>query len=109
MLRRQAGVYALMLRCRLDDNSQDNGGFVTISDGPHAVELDWKRSSGPAAADGSCRMSVDGAEVSARTGLDNSVSGVDFVRLGALSVKNGASGSLYWDEFDSRRLNPIGP
>ena len=39
---------------RLDDNSQDNGGFFPISDAPHVVELDWKRSSGPEALDGSC-------------------------------------------------------
>jgi hypothetical protein len=30
-------------------------------------------------------------------------------RLGALSVKLGAIGTLYWDEFESRRLSDIGP
>jgi hypothetical protein len=34
---------------------------------------------------------------------------VDFVRLGALSVKTAASGTLYWDEFESRRASFIGP
>ena len=41
--------------------------------------------------------------------MDNSLSAVDFVRLGALSVKAGASGTLYWDEFESRRQGEIGP
>jgi hypothetical protein len=33
----------------------------------------------------------------------------DFVRLGALSVKSGASGDVYWDEFESRRKTYIRP
>ena len=47
--------------------------------------------------------------MSVLTGLDNSISSVDSVRLGALSVKAGASGTIQWDEFESRRLNGIGP
>jgi hypothetical protein len=47
--------------------------------------------------------------VSLLTGLDNSISAVDFVRMGALSVKAGASGTMFWDEFVSRRDNLIGP
>ena len=109
VLRRLEGEYALRLRCRLDDDSQDDGAFVPITGGPHFVELDWRRSSFPATSNGSCRLAVDGVEVSARTGLDNSVSSVDFVRLGALSVKTGATGTMYWDEFESRRRNPLGP
>jgi hypothetical protein len=34
---------------------------------------------------------------------------VDFVRLGALSVKEGAAGTIFWDDFDSRRETAIGP
>jgi hypothetical protein len=41
--------------------------------------------------------------------LDNSISAVDFVRMGALSVKTGASGSLRWDEFVSRGRTYIAP
>jgi hypothetical protein len=75
----------------------------------HFVELDWKRSSGPDANDGSFELWIDGASVHAASALDNSVSAVDFVRMGALSVKVGAAGTLYRDEFESRRVNYIGP
>ena len=109
VLRRIGGVYALMGRARLDDNSQYDTGFFTISDGPHMVELAWKRSSGPDANDGEFELRIDGVSVHATSNLDNSLSAVDMVRLGALSVKTGASGTLYWDEFESRRLTSIGP
>ena len=41
--------------------------------------------------------------------LDNNLSSLDFVRLGALSVKTGASGTLFFDEFESRNQSYIGP
>jgi hypothetical protein len=109
VLRRLGGVYALMGRARLDDNRQADTGFTTIADGEHFVELDWARSSGPDAEDGSFQLWIDGTSVAMLTDLDNSLSAVDLVRLGALSVKSGASGTLFWDEFESRRQSYIGP
>jgi hypothetical protein len=109
VLRRVHGSYALMARARLDDNAQADTAFVPIADSPHVVEIEWRRSSGPDARNGSLQMWIDGLSVASLTGLDNSSSGVDFVRLGALSVKNGASGTMFFDEFESRRQNPIGP
>ena len=73
------------------------------------MELAWKRSSGPDANDGAFELWIDGVSVHAATTLDNSISSVDFVRMGALSVKTGAAGTLYWDEFESRRVSYIGP
>jgi hypothetical protein len=108
VLRLLNGQYALMGRARRDDNSQANTGFFPITDAPHYVELDWRRSSGPDALDGTFQMWIDGVSVSTLTGLDNSVSALDFVRLGALSVKTGASGTLLYDEFVSRRTTFIG-
>ena len=54
-------------------------------------------------------MWIDVASVAQLGGLDNAAGGIDFVRLGALSVKVGASGTLFWDEFESRRETAIGP
>ena len=109
VLRLLNGQYALMGRARRDDNSQVDTGFFDIIDAPHFVELDWKSSSGPDALDGTFDLWIDGAPMAALTGLDNSISSLDFVRLGALSVKAGASGVLRWDHFQSRRASAIGP
>jgi hypothetical protein len=108
VLRRLAGVYGLMGRVRRDDNSQHDTGFLPLGEGPHYVELDWKRSSGPDTNDGTFEMWIDGTSVHSAAGLDNSAGAVDFVRLGALSVKSGANGTIRWDEFESRRATYIG-
>jgi hypothetical protein len=109
VLKRQGGSFSLMGRVRLDDNTQVDTGFFPISDSPHAVEIELRKASSPAAFDGYFEMKVDGLTVGALGGLDNSRDAVDFVRLGALSLKPGATGTLFWDEFESRRANPIGP
>jgi hypothetical protein len=98
-----------MGRTRLDDDTQYDTGFTTISPGAHFVEFAWRRARGPDTNDGTFDLWIDGVPVHATTTLDNNLSAVDFVRLGALSVKVGASGTLYFDEFESRRINAVGP
>jgi hypothetical protein len=109
VLRRLGGQYALMARVRLQDDSLADTGFVPISDAPHWIELDWRRATGPDINDGSFTLWIDGAVASELTGLDNTSPGVDFVRLGAMALKSGATGTLYWDEFASRRWSFLGP
>jgi hypothetical protein len=109
VLRRVGGQYALMGRARLDDGEQADTGFFNITDAPHAVEVAWTRSSAPDANDGRFQLWIDGALVATLTGLDNHRSALDAARLGALSVKASASGTLLWDAFDSRRVRYVGP
>jgi hypothetical protein len=109
VLRRQGGQYAIMGRSRVDGGAQADTGFFNITNAPHSIEIDWVRSSGPDANDGSFELWIDGVSMKRMTGLDNSVSGVDAARLGALSVKGGANGVLFWDHFESRRQTYIGP
>jgi len=110
VLKRQGDAFSLMGRAKLDDGSQADTGFVGITDGPHYVEIDLKQSSGPDANDGSFQMWIDGVPAgTTRTGLDNNLAAVDFVRMGALSVKTGALGTLFWDEFKSKKSGAIGP
>jgi hypothetical protein len=109
VLRRQAGQYALMARVRRDDNTLADTPFVNIGDAPHAVEMAWQRASGPGAADGSFQLWVDGALAATLGGIDTDTRRIDFVRMGAMSVKGGAAGTLYFDKFESRRRTYIGP
>jgi hypothetical protein len=102
VLRRIAGQYSMTARVLLDNDTRANTGFVDITDEPHDIELYWRRASGPDANDGTFELSIDGVS-STLVGLDNSLSSVDFVRMGALSVKDGADGSMHWDDFGSFR------
>ena len=86
-----------------------NVGFFAIGGAPHFVEIRWARASAPAANDGVFELWIDGIPLASAITLDNNRSSVDFVRMGALSVKPGASGTLYFDEFESRRETDIGP
>jgi cysteine-rich repeat protein len=109
VLRRIGGEYAVRARVRQDDNSQVDTAFFPFTAAPHRVDFEWIRSSGPDANDGQFRFWLDGALVETLTGLDNSAGAIDLSRLGALSVKPGASGTLRWDAFESRRRGPTLP
>jgi hypothetical protein len=108
VLRRQGGVYSIRGRARRDDNSQADTPFVPISAGPHAIELLLARASAPGLSDGFFQLFIDGSS-GVNIPLPNSLTDVDFVRMGALSVKPGASGTMHWDEFESRRQEYIAP
>ena len=109
VLRRVNGQYGLMGRARLDNGDQADTGFFDITAASHFVEIDWLRSSGADANDGRFVLSIDGVVQSTLTGLDNSISSVDFSRLGALSVKASANGSVKWDHYQANRMGAVGP
>jgi len=109
VLKRQGGAYTIEGRCRLDSGAQMDTGFFAITNAPHSIEIDWRQSTTPTANDGRFELFIDGVSRSVLSGLDNNLSTVDFVRLGALSVKSGANGTMFFDEFVSRRKTLIGP
>jgi hypothetical protein len=102
VLRRLGGEYSLMARTRRHDGTRLDTGFVPIAPGARLIDLRWTRSSGVDTADGTLELWVD-AVPTVVGGIDNDQGALDFVRLGALSVKAGASGTMYWDEFESQR------
>jgi len=109
VLKRQTGAYTVEGRVRRDDGTRVDTGFFPITDAPHSLELDWQRSTAPGADNGSFQLWIDGSSVATLSGIDNDGSPIEFVRMGAFSVKTGAVGTLYWDEFVSRRESYIGP
>jgi len=109
VLKRQSSQYSILGRARKDDGSQADTGFFAITPGQHAIDIDWVRSTDADTPNGQFRLWIDGILKSTLTGVDNSASQVDFARLGALSIKAGASGTIRWDEFESRHENYIGP
>ena len=109
VLRRRQGQFSVQAQALLDGGGQSSTAFVNVTDAPHAIELDWRRASTAGANDGSLQLWIDGAAVAALGGLNNDTTAVDMVRLGPQNLQAGASGTLLFDRFESRRQTPIGP
>ena len=109
VLKRQGGAYSLMMRVRKDDNTQMDTGFIPITNATHSIEFDWTRSTGPGSNNGALRWWIDDIERTAVSNVDNDTAAVDFARMGAMNIKVGASGVLYFDEFESRTTTAVGP
>jgi len=102
-LRRLRGQYGLQAQVLLDSGSQASTAFINLTDAPHAVSFDWRRATAAGANNGSLLFAIDDVAVAALTGLDNDTTRVDAVRLGPETLQPGASGTLFFDRFESRR------
>jgi hypothetical protein len=98
-----------MQRCRRDDDSQYNTGFFPISDEPHWVMVEWRQAATDTSNDGSCALTIDGTKVATLPDVQNNLSTIGRVRLGAMVLKPGATGTLLFDEFVSKRMGGIAP
>jgi hypothetical protein len=108
VLKRQLGAYTIEARVRRNDGTRADTGFFPIAGGPHFVEFDWQRSTGPGASNGSLQFWIDGVSVTTLSGIDNDQESIELGRMGALAVKTGAAGTLFFDQFESRRQRLIG-
>jgi len=107
--RRSAGAYQLRTSLFNDGNAWTNSNWFTITDAPHAVELDWRASSAPGANGGALTFWLDGAQVAALAGVDNDTRRIDRARLGPLAgIDTSTRGTERFDSFVSRRTTYIG-
>jgi len=105
-----SGAYQLMARALNDGSTWSATPWFTISDDPHSIELDWQASTEVGANNGTLTFWLDGVELSLVTGIDSDTRRIDTIRLGAVTgLDAGTIGTVYFDAFDSRRLNHIGP
>ena len=94
---------------RADSNAWSYTPWVTIADGPHAIELDWRAATSPTSSDGGITFWVDGVEQGSYTNIDNDSRTIDYISLGAVSgVDTGTRGTYYFDLFESHRSTAIG-
>lgn len=83
-------------------------GHFPITPGVHYVEFDWQRETAPGAGDGRLELWIDNVSKGALTTLNTNGLGVDLGRLGLINPSPGAAGTLFLDEFESRRQTYIG-
>lgn len=99
--------------------SEDDGGVAStkgsdelvLPDGWHFLEVRWVVSSGM--DDGVVEVCVDdspggGLQCAKLSGLDNDASRIESVRWGVFDVPQKDLGTVFIDDFRSRRLGPIG-
>jgi hypothetical protein len=105
-----SGSYQLRARLLDDSTTWTSSSWFTISDAPHAVELDWQASTAVGANNGSLSFWLDGVQKASLTGIDNDTRRIDRVELGAVAgIDSGTRGTYYFDAFESRRQSYIGP
>ena len=110
----QGGQYMLLFRARQNDGTFADSPFINITDAAHLIEVDWRRASTPAGTDGQMRIWVnggvsEGVPTATISNIANGSQGIDRTWLGTINIKPNASGTLYFDEFESRRQTYIGP
>jgi hypothetical protein len=109
--RQSSGAYQVRAGL-LNDSSVwvNTNNWFTISDAPHFIELDWRAATAAGANDGGLTLWIDGTQQADLSGVDNDTWRIDRARLGAISgIDTGTRGTYYFDAFESRRQNFIGP
>jgi RHS repeat-associated protein len=95
----------------LVDDSQEGYAtdWSTITDEPHAIEIEWASAWDAETPNGFINWWLDGEEADSATAIDNDTLRIDNVRLGVLSLSSAyISGTLYIDDFVSHQNETIG-
>jgi hypothetical protein len=104
------GSYQTRLRQQNDGLATTSTAWVTISDAPHFIEMDWWAATAVGANNGGVTLWIDGVQTGSLSGLDNDTRRIEQVRFGAVSgIDAGTLGTYYLDAFESRRQTYIGP
>ena len=103
-------LYQVRVLVLNDASTNSSSGWVTLSDTPHALEIDWRAATAPGANDGGLTFWVDGVQRANLTGVDNDTRRIEQSRLGAVAgIDSGTRGTYYFDTYEARRQSYIGP
>ncbi len=103
-LRYSSGNYELRANIRNDGSTWYNTAWITISDAPHQIALEWRAATAAGANNGLVSLSVDGGTPVSLTTIDNDTRRIDRIRLGPVGgLDSGTRGTYYLDEFASYR------
>jgi RHS repeat-associated protein len=109
LFRFAAGDYQVRAEVSTDLWSWFNTAWFTLTDGPHALEIDWKAATAAGANNGLLTLWVDGTQQATFTTIDNDTHLIQAVDLGPYAgVSTGTRGTTYTDGFVSHRATSIG-
>jgi hypothetical protein len=102
--------YQLRAALRNNASTWTNSEWVTISDTPHSIEVDWRAATSTSTSNGSLTLWIDGTQRGSISGIANDTRRIENVRLGPVSgIDPSTRGVYYLDTFVSRRSTYIGP
>ncbi len=105
-----SGVYQMRARILNDSGVWQSTPYLTITDAPHSIEVDWAAASAVNANDGYLTFWIDGIQQSSLPGIDDDSYRMERVRLGLVYISaTGTSGTYFFDAFESRRQTYVGP
>jgi len=108
--RRSSSLYQLRAQLRTDAGTYTSTSWYTLSDAPHAIEINWQAATAAGANNGVISLWLDGILKQTATAIDNDSLRVEETRLGPLAgIDAGTRGVVYFDAFESRRATYIGP
>lgn len=97
------GSYQVRLRLQNDDATFTDSAWITVSDAPHTIGVEWRRDSSQGGSDGFGKLYLDNTLVATVSAVDNVLMRVEGIRLGLTSRMDGIvfTGTLYMDDFYS--------
>lgn len=105
---KQEGDYYSLNLCRRDDvGDWIETNAVLIADEWQAVEIEWKAATAAGANDGYVRLYIGDQLATSIEGIDNDTQAITEVSL-AVADSLTASGTMYFDAFESRKGSHIG-
>ena len=103
-----SGTYQARIGVYTDSAAWTDGTWYDITDGWNAIEIEYQVSSIAGADDGHMTLWLDDTEKETLSSVDNDTYAIDSVRMGAMGVDASTSGSVYFDDFESKRYTYIG-
>jgi len=101
--------YWIRVNIRKDDGSYIPSSNYTISDAWHVIEMEWKASAA-GSNNGYIKLWLDDTLMENVSGIDNDARSLDSASLGAVAgLDSGTSGTMRFDNFESRKTSYIGP
>ena len=103
-MQKVSGAFQIRAGLLNDAGVWTNSSWYAITNAWTAVEIDYQAISGT----GSLKLWLAGVLRQTVGSINNGTRPVDAFRLGASGILSGTNGTLYFDDFDSRRTSNIG-
>jgi PKD repeat protein len=111
-LKNNNGTYQLRASIYTDSGAWIDGTSIDISNSRQLLEVEWKTSSSSIANDGYLKFWINDSLIDTIPSVDNDTRVIENINVGAGAtyvIPSGTSGTIYFDNFESRNGGHIGP